>query len=299
MSDRKRDKAEMRNRDDRTDRHRDPDTSPSLRREKNVKSVTRNNSGNTSTIYRKLAPVYDHIMKDVDYEDWTDYIDAVIRYHHPYGNRMLELACGTGTMALAMEQRDDYEITATDASPDMIRIASEKGRHRKSDIRWFVQDMCRLDIGSRFDIIFMVFDSLNYLHREDEILSLFDSVASHLDDDGIFVFDFTTPNFSPKIAPLLDGEQSKLRNYRYRRNSRYDQGKGIHINHFFVEKRDPITGRTIERFEEVHEQRIWTLQEIKSMVIRSKLRMLAVYEDFDFSEATDNSDRITMVLRHG
>jgi len=256
-------------------------------------------SGNASTIYKKLAPVYDHIMKDVDYEDWTDYIDAVIRYHHPFGDRMLELACGTGTMALAMEQRDDYDITATDVSAEMIRIASEKGRRRKSGITWLVQDMCRLDIGKRFDIIFMVFDSLNYLHRKDEVLALFDSVAFHLDDDGIFVFDFTTPNFSPKIAPLLDGEHGKLHSYRYRRNSRYVQEKGIHVNHFFVEKRDPKTGQTIDRFEEVHEQRIWSLPEIKSMVIRSKLRMLAAYEDFDFSEASNNSDRITMVLRHG
>ncbi len=250
-------------------------------------------------VYHKLAPVYDHIMKDVDYEDWTDYIDAVIRLHHPWGVRMLELACGTGTMALAMEQRDDYEITATDISSEMIRIAREKSKRRKSEINWQVQDMCRLDIGRRFDIIYMVFDSLNYLHHEHEILALLDSVSTHLEDNGIFVFDFTTPNFSPKIAPLLDGEQSRLRNYRYRRNSRYDKDNGIHINHFFVEKRDPKTGRTTERFEEVHRQRIWSLDEIKSMVMRSKLRMLASYEDFDFSEATDRSDRITMVLQHG
>jgi ubiquinone/menaquinone biosynthesis C-methylase UbiE len=250
-------------------------------------------------VYRKLAPVYDHIMKDVDYEDWTDYIDAVIRLHHPWGTQLMELACGTGTMALAMEQRDDYEITATDISSEMIQIARKKAGRRKSGITWLEQDMCRLDIGRRFDIIYMVFDSLNYLHDERDIHSLFESVSTHLEEHGIFVFDFTTPNFSPKIAPLLDGEQSRLRNYWYRRNSHYDQKNGIHINHFFVEKRDPKTGRTTDRFEEVHRQRIWSLDEIKSMVMRSKLRMLAVYEDFDFSEATDKSDRITMVLQHG
>ncbi|GEM_PF-114836 len=264
-----------------SDRHKDPSASK-----------------DPALIYHKLAPVYDHIMKDVDYEDWTDYIDAVIRYHQPYGTRMLELACGTGTMAMAMEERDDYEITATDVSPEMIRIAREKAGRRKSGITWLVQDMCRLDLGRRFEIIYMVFDSLNYLHREQDILSLFDSAASHLEDHGIFVFDFTTPSYSPKIAPLLDGEQRRLRTYRYRRNSRYDQKNGVHINHFIVEKRDPKTGRTIDRFEEVHEQRIWSFEEIKSMVMRSKLRMLVAYEDFDFSEATDKSDRITMVLRH-
>lgn len=250
-------------------------------------------------IYHKLAPVYDHIMQDVDYEDWTDYIEAVIRLHHPWGFRMLELACGTGTMALAMEQRDDYEITATDISADMIRIAREKARQLKSGITWLVQDMRRLDTGHRFDIIYLVFDSLNYLHHEREIMDLFGSVSTHLEEHGIFVFDFTTPNFSPKIAPLLDGEQRRLPNYRYRRNSRYDKKSGIHINHFFVEQRDPGTGQTSGRFEEIHQQRIWNLHEISSMVMRSDLRTLAAYEDFEFSEATEKSDRITMVLQHG
>ncbi len=250
-------------------------------------------------IYHKLAPVYDHIMKDVDYDDWTDYIDSVIRYHHPFGNLMLELACGTGTMALAMEDREDYEITATDISPEMIRMARRKGKRKNSSITWMVQDMCRLNIGNTFDIIYMVFDSLNYLHQSEQILSVFKGVAAHLDKDGIFVFDFTTPNFSPKIAPLLDGERNRNRNFTYTRTSSYDRENGIHTNHFKVEKRDPGSGRTIDRFEEIHRQRIWNFHEIKTMIMQSELRILAAYEDFDFSDATDNSDRVTMVLRHG
>ncbi len=253
----------------------------------------------STVIYNKLAPVYDHIMKDVDYEDWTDYIDCIIRHHHPYGNRVLELACGTGTMALAMEERDEYEITATDASAEMIRIARLKGRRKKSSISWMVQDMCRLSVGRTFDIIYMVFDSLNYLHQKEQILSVFEGAACHLDTGGIFIFDFTTPSFSPKIAPLLDGEHNKHRNYIYSRSSRYDRENGIHVNHFVVEKKDLKSGRTIDRFEEIHNQRIWRFREIKSMVMQSGLRMLAAYEDFDFSDATDNSDRITMVLSHG
>lgn len=250
-------------------------------------------------IYQDLAPVYDYIMKEVDYEDWTDYIDSIIRYHHPFGNRVLELACGTGTMALTLEQLDEYQITATDASEAMIRVARAKGRRGKSRIRWHVQDMCQLDIGGSYDIIFMVFDSLNYLHSSDMIHALFNGVSRHLDKDGIFIVDFTTPNFSPKIAPLLDGEQDEDRMFRYNRSSRYDPVSGIHTNHFIVEMRDPATGKALNRFEEVHQQRIWSLKQITAMVMKSKLRMLAAYEDFDFSAATEKSDRITMVLRHG
>ncbi len=249
-------------------------------------------------IYHKLAPVYDHIMKDVDYEDWTDYIDAIIQYHHPFGNRVLELACGTGTMALALENRDDYDITASDISSEMIRMARRKAKQRKSSITWVVQDMCRLNVGKTFDIIYMVFDSLNYLHAKEQLLSVFMGVTEHLADDGIFVFDFTTPNYSPKIAPLLDGEQHTHRSYFCTRSSTYDHENGIHTNHFVVEKKDPVTGRSIDRFEEIHKQKIWRFREIKTMIMQSKLRIIAAYEDFDFSEASEKSDRITMVLRH-
>lgn len=252
----------------------------------------------SNSIYHKLAPIYDNIMKDVDYEDWTDYIDSVIRYHHPYGQYVLEIACGTGTMALALEKRDNYVITATDISPEMIRIAKQKAEREKSTISWLVQDMCCLDIKNRYEIIFMVFDSLNYLHQKEHIQSLFDGVSRHLSTDGIFLFDFTTPNYSPKIAPLLNGERNVNDQYSYRRTSKYDRKRAIHTNHFIVEIKDLQTGTTTEQFEEIHRQRIWTLEEIKEMVFASKLRMLAAYEDFDFSEANSGSDRITMVATH-
>lgn len=250
-------------------------------------------------IYRKLAPIYDNIMKDVDYEDWTDYIHSVLLCHHPYAHRILELACGTGTMALTMEQRDDYEITATDGSREMIRIARLKASQSDSEITWKIQDIRRLQLEQTFEAIYMVFDSLNYLHEKDHIRSMFEGVSKHLDENGIFVFDFTTPNYSPKIAPLLNGEENVTREYRYTRMSEYDRDRSIHINHFMVEKKDPSTGVVVDRFEEIHQQRIWTFREVKAMVSRSDLQLVAAYEDFDLNNANNNSDRITMVLTHG
>lgn len=249
------------------------------------------------SIYRKLAPIYDDIMHDVDYHDWTDFVDSVFQYHHPYGTKLLELACGTGTMALELEKRNNYDITATDISPEMIRIAREKGEKSVSTIQWLVQDMCHLDLDNKFDIIFMVFDSLNYLHKEEDILSLLERVRQHLEHDGIFVFDFTTPRYSPRVAPLLN-EDRTIDEYCYQRISSYNEEKQIHTNHFFVEKKDRQTDRVTECFEEVHRQRIWSLQELRAILLHSPLHLTTAYEDFDLSSANDNSERITMVLTH-
>ena len=56
--------------------------------------------------YSALAEIYDDVMGDVDYETWTDYIDDIIVEHNPESVDVLELACGTGTMAVAVEGLD-------------------------------------------------------------------------------------------------------------------------------------------------------------------------------------------------
>ncbi|MDG5766648.1 class I SAM-dependent methyltransferase [Balneolales bacterium ANBcel1] len=251
-----------------------------------------------SPIYHKLAPIYDIVMKDVDYEEWTDYIDSLIQYHHPHAQSLLELACGTGTMALMLEQCDDYKITATDGSEEMIRVARDKASAGGSSIKWLVQDMCRLDLAGSFDVIYMVFDSLNYLHRQADILMVLEGVRKHMNPGGCFIFDFTTPAYSPKIETLLNGEKEVSRHFSYRRTSTYDSEKRIHTNHFLIEVHHPETGILSERYEETHRQHIWTLQEIRQIVGRSGLKIVAAYEDFDYIEATGNSDRITMIVQH-
>lgn len=264
-----------------------------------MQSAATRHKSNKSNIYRRLAPVYDEIMKDVDYEEWTEYIDSIIQYHHPAAESLLELACGTGTMALMMERFDDYRITATDVSAEMIEIARNKAAVRGSSIEWQVQDMRTLNSGKCFDIIFMVFDSMNYLHEPEEIRSLLKSAARCLKENGFFIFDFTTPNFSPKVAPLLNGERSIGKTWTFYRRSSYNSKNAVHTNHFEVRKKDPETGVVSEEFEEVHRQKIWRLHEIAALVEACGLQISAAYEDFELEDATDNSDRITMVVSHG
>jgi ubiquinone/menaquinone biosynthesis C-methylase UbiE len=78
------------------------------------------NQVSTQKNYSALAQIYDDVMVEVDYETWTDYIDEIIYQYHPEAQSVLELACGTGTMALSLEELAAYKITATDGSPEMI-----------------------------------------------------------------------------------------------------------------------------------------------------------------------------------
>lgn len=257
-----------------------------------------NSSFTEKPAYTILADIYDDIMTDVDYETWTDYIDDLIIEHTEKASDILELACGTGTMALSLEELDCYNITATDASPDMIRIARQKAAKCNSSVTFETMNFLNLSFDKKFDVVYMVFDSLNYLHTKEEILKLHNQVKQILKPDGIFIYDFTTPRNSRTAINFLDNEKKQLGNdLRYLRKSTYDAKNRIHTNSFTIDKLDRETDAVIHQYQEQHQQRIYTLQEIETILSSTDFSIEAAYNGFELKPAHRKSLRITMVLK--
>lgn len=248
--------------------------------------------------YSVLADIYDIVMSDVDYETWADYIDEIILMHQPTARSILELACGTGTIALSLEELDCYEITATDGSADMIRIAREKASKVNSDIDFHPMNFLNLSFEKTFDVVYMVFDSINYLHTKEEIIQLHQEVKKVLNPGGIFVYDFTTPRNSRKAIQFLNNERKTINGQiRYRRGSSFNAKERMHTNLFHIEKLDKKSGEVLERFEEQHQQKIYTLSEIREMIEQTDFSILQAYDGFELKPAHKRSLRITMVLK--
>ena len=55
-------------------------------------------------IYSKLAEIYDHIMNDVDYAYWAEYINDLLHQHHPKPTSITELSCGTASLTLELNK---------------------------------------------------------------------------------------------------------------------------------------------------------------------------------------------------
>ncbi|WP_069131262.1 class I SAM-dependent DNA methyltransferase [Rhodohalobacter halophilus] len=248
--------------------------------------------------YSVLADIYDDVMVEVDYETWTDYIDEIIYQFHPDAETVLELACGTGTMALSLEELADYRITATDGSVEMIEVAKRKADATFSNVQFLSRNFLDLRLDQTFDVVFMVFDSLNYLHDENDILKLHDEVRKVLNPGGIFIYDFTTPRNSRIAIKYLNNEKRRVNNlYRYHRESRYDAENRIHTNRFTIDKLDNENGNVQETFREEHRQHIYTLPEIESIIKKTDFSILDSFDGFELKPAHRKSLRITMVLQ--
>ena len=278
--------------------------------------------------YTALAYVYDEVMKDVSYAAWTEYIDRIIQLHHPEAVDLMELACGTGTMAVEMSHLDDYRILATDQSAQMIEMARKKAATFGAVVEFDVMDFLDLRVERCFDVVYMVFDSINYLHEQEKIERLHSNVFSHLRPGGLFVFDFTTPRNSLKAIRYLDKMSGQSGPWHFERSSRYDAEERVHVNEFVITKgATSVEGDVSEdgtvnaegdmsgdsagsangdvsragespvRFEEEHRQKIYTLNEMLSLSSTTSFSLLGAYDGFTLEPAGQKSLRVTMVLQ--
>lgn len=248
--------------------------------------------------YTSLAEIYDTVMEDVDYEVWADFIDEIIQVHHPKPETVLELACGTGSLAFALNRYGCYDIMGTDKSQAMVEKARAKATEKKTDIEFKQMDFLNIELDKTFDIIVSIFDSVNYLHTPADIKKLLEQTKKLMARNSLFIFDFTTPKNSRQAIKYLDNEEGITSdNYKFFRKSKYDEKQQIHYNIFEIEKLADDHQKVVARYTEEHQQRTYSLTQMQQIVGETDFEIVANYSEFDLDEATPESLRITMVLR--
>jgi ubiquinone/menaquinone biosynthesis C-methylase UbiE len=76
-------------------------------------------------LYRKFARYYDRIYEKIDLQIEGDFIKwAVERHKTSAGNKLLDMACGTGRHTQLL--RDGFDILGVDINPEMLKIFREK-----------------------------------------------------------------------------------------------------------------------------------------------------------------------------
>jgi SAM-dependent methyltransferase len=137
--------------------------------------------------YERLAPFYDELTREHDYEAWTGHLERAARRAGLRGRRLLDAACGTGKSFMPFLGRG-YEVMAFDVSPEMVALARAKAP--EADL--FVEDLRSLPAVGEFDLITCLDDSLNYLTGDGELDLALAGLARNLAPGGVLVFDLNT-----------------------------------------------------------------------------------------------------------
>jgi SAM-dependent methyltransferase len=109
------------------------------------------------------------------------------------GGRVLELAIGTGRVALPLAARG-LSVHGIDASEAMVAKLHEKPGGVAIPVT--IGNFADVAVDGAFDLIFLVFNTLFNLTSQAEQVRCFQNVARHLTATGVFVVEAFVPDLS-------------------------------------------------------------------------------------------------------
>lgn len=151
---------------------------------------------------RPVARPADDYKQETYGAAWADYYDeifpesdeAAVEMLFGYAGsppRAVELAIGTGRVALPLSQRG-VEVIGVDISEEMVSRLRAKPGGDTLDV--IIGDFADVPVEGEFPLIYLPFNTLFGLLDQDRQVECFENVSSHLEPGGRFVIDCFVPD---------------------------------------------------------------------------------------------------------
>ena len=249
--------------------------------------------------YTDFAGVYDQLMDETPYAQWCGNIVQELGKYGIRDGLVLELGCGTGSLTELLAAQG-FDMIGIDCSDGMLNIACEKKEKSGLDILYLNQDMRSFELYGTVRAVVSVCDSLNYLLEDEDLVACFQLVNNYLDPGGVFIFDFNTRyKYETVIGDSVIAENREDCSFIW--ENYYDPESDINEYDLTIFVRNPemsASGQELyNRFQEVHLQRGYTLEEMQRFVELSGLAFIRAYDADTLGEVTDTSERIYCVAQ--
>ena len=216
------------------------------------------------------------------YDAWTGGVaDAALPFYVELAREadgpIVELAVGTGRVAIAIAQQTGKPVLGLDSSAAMLEVARERARGLPIDLRQ--ADMREFALDEAAALIYVPGRSLLHLHGWREKRDVFRRVAASLRPGGRFAFNCFV--FDPRIAAELDGV-------------RQEAGGVVHTSRYFAAdsriQMERDDGATITAW--------WvTRAELEGLLDVAGLQTEALYGWFDKRPFDDDSTEFVWLAR--
>jgi ubiquinone/menaquinone biosynthesis C-methylase UbiE len=268
-------------------------------------------------IYHDYAPFYDGSGQLRFAVLMGQYLRELLERHPVAGRRALDVACGTGTLALLLAEHG-WDVTGLDSSAAMLEQARAKAEHMPTPGRVaFVQgDMRALPTDDRrpatdggrlqiddlssfalrplsFDLVTCVYDSLNYLLDERELAACFEGMARVLAPGGLLVADMNSRSFLEHDWGTC--EVIEQPGFIQVTQSYFDPAAVCSTMVLSCFSGDDQRGYT--RFDETHIERAYAPDLVERLLHSAGLELEALYDCFTFQPIADRTQRFAWVAR--
>ena len=234
---------------------------------------------------------------DLQHSGITDDIPFYLGEAQRYGGPLLELACGTGRIAIPLAG-EGYRVTGLDVSRPMLDRAREKAADAGVSVRWVEADCRDFNLGRRFNLVIFAFNALAHIHDHESMERFLACVKAHLEPAGRFVMDI----FNPRLEILLRDPSERYPVAEYAdpdgkgtvvitENNVYDSASQINRIKWYYR----IGGRSEEVVRELN-MRIFYPQELDGLLRDKGFTIDHKYGDCDRTPFSSRSPRQILVL---
>jgi ubiquinone/menaquinone biosynthesis C-methylase UbiE len=219
--------------------------------------------------YAALADLYDLEAKNKEfkafYREWREALLQAIHKYKIHVRTLVDLACGTGNSTIPWSGKRGWIIVGVDCSRAMLRKARKKSRR----VRWYCQDLRKLRLRERAEVVTCHFDALNHILDLRSLQNVFRRVATTLNDGGLFQFDMDTVHLFRWAA----ARQTLFRvgPHYFVAHNEYDAKRMLLTGHqtWFVKK-----GKAYYRREVTVRERAYPASDIRRMLKHAGLSLL-------------------------
>lgn len=192
-------------------------------------------------------------VAEAGYED--DYL-FIEQWAHKLGGPVLDVACGTGTIAIRLAAQG-YQVVGVDIMPEMVAWATQKAAAQGVSVELLVADARAFHLQKQFPFIYMVGNAFQHFLTRADHEALLARIVEHLRPDGYFLFG--TRNPSPR----------NLLQARYQEPQRLTMPDGRQLIATEEQEYDPIT--QIQHYT-FHEHWLYPDGQQEEKVTRTALR---------------------------
>jgi len=227
--------------------------------------------------YDAFADDYDVWAADMAQDvDW--YVELAAAAREP----IVELAVGSGRVAIEIARRTGKRVIGIDLSPKMLAVARERSAGLQVDLR--EGDMRELTLDEPVELVICPFGSMFHLPTWRDRRAVFDRVAASLVPGGRFAWNVFT--FSASLAATLDGKRVE------RAHGRWEIATYVSAD----SRIDITRGRDLERIGTFS---LWwaTRREWEGLIDVAGLELDGLYGGFQREPYNDDSLRQVWVAR--
>ena len=241
--------------------------------------------------YGALADWYDSLTEDVDYEGLYDYLMAILRRNGVKPERVLDMACGTGSLSVLFAENGS-RCYGMDLSTDMLTRAFDKAQGMDNPPMFLHGNMADFMLPEQVDVLVCMLDSFNYMAQPEQGISAISCFARAVRPGGMLIFDVRPPEQLRAFDGQMFMDETDDVVCIWRTEFDEEENQCFYGMDIFVRE-----GKLWRREQEEHLEYAYDLSWLKSQLEQAGFRDVEFYGERTFLPPQPEEERVFITAR--